>query len=116
MFQLHNCRQQRDCLQRFKCKEDLVDLSCAALDTVWVPDCQTEAGTETQLDGDILHSTTRPPESGATTANSIEFGTRTSYITLEGESTTDARATVDCAKLMNPSSTEDLGWQVAGGD
>ena len=40
----------------------------------------------------------------------------TSYITLEGESTTDARTTVDCAKLMNPSSTEDLGWQVAGGD
>ena len=28
--------------------------------------CQTEDQTETWLDGDILHSTTRPPESGST--------------------------------------------------
>ena len=43
-----------------------------------MPECQTEDQTETWLDGDILHSTTRPPESGSTTT---ALPTEISYVT-----------------------------------
>ena len=56
-----------------------MDLSCGVgLSLVLVRCCQTE----TWLDGDILHPTTRPPESGAT-ANSTGLGAETFYISLD---------------------------------
>ena len=84
---------------------------------------KTEDQTETWLDGDILHPTTRPPESGATTANSSGFRcrdiphhSRQDRVNQQVGAVSEA-TTADCALKLDESilspvrSTQHLGWQ-----